>query len=431
MIRHLLSLGEKSGFSTTEIHREKTEQEEFQRTNGSLTVHTSTGDTYSARCFKETGDPLGFIISDTTTATAKRAFANIAAAGFPDKSRNIAHLLPSTVEKSDLQIYDPGIERQTAGQFAELAEKIDQYLSLFKGLELKDVKFQKTLKKVYITNSNGLAAKYKRTYFNLVLTILYEGNIVEINERKPFFHQLDTHRLIARGASLLDSLADPVDADLDQQYIVLAPEAAVSILKEFSGFLKYSPRKRNPRLHFARELSIVDDKSQPGLSGSLPFDDEGIQTGPHYIIDKGIFRTPISDIEASAHNRHWSSGNGFRSPQSPFPQVKFSNLFIKPGTFDLPALLVEASRGILVLLVKLRQVDGDGIVFSAYGFPFSNQDIQRHHPVHLLIKTSFQSFFLNIKKLSKEIKYFHRQFNIGSPSILCEGRFDKMGYFSI
>ena len=431
MIRHLLSLGEKSGFSTTEIHREKTEQEEFHRINGSLSVHSSAGDTYSARSFKEIGDPQGFIISDPTTATAKQAFSNIAAAGFPDKTRNIAHLLPSTVKKSDLQIYDPIIQQWPENQFASLAAQIDEYISLFRGIELKGVKLQKALKKVYITNSNGLTAKYKRTYFNLVLTIHYGDNIVEINERKPFFQHIDPHRLIARGASLLDSLADPAPAAADHKYIALAPEAATSILKEFAGYLKYTPRKRNPRLHFPKELSIVDDKAQPGLSGSVPFDDEGIQTDAHYIIDKGIFRTPISNIDVSAHNRHWSSGNGFRSPQSPFPQVKFSNLFIKPGTWELPALLSNASRGILVLLVKLRQVDGDGVVFSAYGFPFYGEEVQRHHPVHLLIKTSFQSFFLNIKKLSKEIKFFHRQFNIGSPSILCECRFDNQRLFII
>jgi predicted Zn-dependent protease len=431
MIKHLLNLGEKSSFTTTEIYRDKTAQEECHRINGLLSVHSSNSDTYSTRCFKETGAPQGFIISDPTLATAKRAFANIAAAGFPSKSRNVAHLLPSAVKKTNLQIYDPGIERWPEGQFQQLSGKIDDYLSLFKGLALKDIKFQKVLKKVYITNSKGLTAKYKRTYFNLSLTILYGQNMVEVNERKPFFQQLDPQRLIARGASLLDSLADPVQAPLDTEYIVLAPEASVSILKEFSNRLKYTSRQKNPRLHFAKELSIVDNKSEPGLSGSVPFDDEGIQTDAHCIIDKGMFRTPISDLASSARNRHWSSGNGFRSPQSPFPQVKFSNLFIKPGTFELPTLLRGAHKGIFISLVKLRQLDGDGVVFSAYGFPFSNGEILRHQPVHLLVKTSFQSYFLNILKVSKEIKYFHRQFNIGSPSLLLKGGFNRQQIFVI
>ena len=80
----------------------------------------------------------------------------------------------------------------------------------------------------------------------------------------------------------------------------------------------------------------------------------------------------------------------------------------------------DAGEGILVSLLKLKYVDKKGPLFSAYGYRFKNDELLE--PVHFYFNTTFQSYFLKILKISREIKFFYSAFNIGSPYILTEAR---------
>ncbi len=429
MIQSILSQGEKHGFSTVEMFREKKEWQEYERYNGHIFFHEVWNNHLTVRAFRESGDPVGFYLSNPTDAAMKRAFSQVGAVNIPDQKPNFADYLPVSVQKVGTNIFDPTVESFGRKDFEALLERLDEHLQEFPDLSLRKVRLLKILKKIYVANTNGLNGKYKKSQFNLIMSLASGDNMVEINENKIYFAQLDPGRTIIRGDNLLRSLTDRPDKDARTRYLILAPEASALVLKEFSHHFKLKEQSRLPNMLFSPVLNIVDDPSLDGQSGSVIFDDEGVQSRGAYIIEKGAFSGAISNVETAFLNNRSSSGNGFRPASTPFPQVQFSNLYIKPTVLGLDTLMKEAGRGILVSLAKVKLVERDGIVFSAYGYRFRGVD--RGQPVHFHFKTSFLSYFMKVLRVSKEIKFFHSQFNVGSPFLLVEGKYKSPSIFEI
>ena len=127
------------------------------------------------------------------------------------------------------------------------------------------------------------------------------------------------------------------------------------MLKEFSPGLKLDQLGGKGRVIGASSMvSILDNPALDEQTGSVPFDDEGMAAKEKYLINKGVFVAPISDIRSAFAKQKNSSGNGFRDERGIFPQVQFSNLYFKPSVSSLAHLLRAAGKGILVYLVKLK-----------------------------------------------------------------------------
>jgi predicted Zn-dependent protease len=347
----------------------------------------------------------------------------------PERKRNHSHLLPGSVERINLDIFDHSLKPEENQPFLNLVETINEILVSFPGLVLSKIHFSQSLSKVYLANTLGLKAKYKKTNFNLKLTFSMKGNIIEINRNATHFKSIDPHRLISRAHNLLSSLTDNDPVEKNIGHFIFSPEASVFVLNEFSDYFKLNNRRGLPKIGFSAALNIVDDPFMNGQSGSVPFDDEGVQSGETKLLDKGVFRQPISNLETAFKFDSSSSGNGFRSENSLFPRVRFSNLYIKPSVIPLDKLMREAGGGILVSLLKLKHVEKNKYLFSAYGFQFREGIISE--PVHFYFRTSFVSYFANVLKVSREIKFFYNTFNIGSPYILTGGKWKSQRLFEI
>lgn len=429
MIEAILDEGRKSGFSTIEVFREKIERKEYEKFVDYSAQHSVKTDYVTVRAFWEYGDPVGFSLSTSNSFSIKSAFHNLYSVNVSQQRKNYARFLPGAVEKVKIDIFDNSIEFMNNQGFEELAEKINELPILFPGLSLKRIYFSQTLKKVYLANTHQLNAKYKKTNFRLVLSMALKNNIIEVNENKIFLKNINPFRMITRSFNLLNSLTDNTKFESKINFLVLSPEASSFILKEFSDFFKLVNFKDIKKVHFSTALTITDDLFMDEQSGSVPFDDEGSQLGEKRIIEKGVFSQSISDIATAFQHNTVSSGNGFRGEKVIFPTVRFSNLYIKPSVLPLKNLLADAGKGILVSLVKLKNSEKDKVVFSAYGYEFNNGDIRE--PVHFYFKTSFLSFFLHLVKVSREIKFFHSHFNVGSPYILVETKHKADNLFEI
>ncbi len=113
------------------------------------------------------------------------------------------------------------------------------------------------------------------------------------------------------------------------------------------------------------------------------------------------------------------TGNGFRRGGD-HPAPGFTNLYIKPSVISVNNILKDISETILISLIKLISSSNGTFLFSAYGYNY--RDGERAEPVHFFINTTFQDFFLNIVKISKEIRFFYSGFNTGSPYLLVKGK---------
>ncbi len=430
MIENILKIGAETGFSTIEAFREKTARQEFaDHIAEGASRHTIQTDRVSVRAFWETDEPVGFHVSKPDAKSIRAAFANIYAVKLAGQKKNYAALLPEAAKKVKLDIFDSAGDALGGESFADLLDRVNESVIQFPGLKIKNMRFAKILKKIYLANSRGLDIKYRKTYFNLELGFLLGNNRIDIGESKIFFHQLEPFKTVSRAFNLLNSLTGSDAGPRGNCYFILAPEASTTILKEFSDRFRLNGEKEKSDIRFPAIINIVDDPLLDGQVGSVPFDDEGVQGKERYLIRKGAPAGFISDIQVAFDNKTTSSGNGFRSERALFPVVRFSNLYIKPTVLSLNNLLRDAGRGILVSLLKLKSIDNDDkYVFSAYGYRFENDEIGE--PVHFYFRTSFLSYFLNILKVSKELRFFAGAYNIGSPYILLEAS-DKSDMYEI
>jgi PmbA protein len=197
------------------------------------------------------------------------------------------------------------------------------------------------------------------------------------------------------------------------------------VLKEFSPELKLDRAGGRGRGTAASpRLSILDNPVLDGHSGSVPFDDEGTAGKERYLINKGVAAAAAADIRTAFEKGGSSTGNGFRDERGIFPQVRFSNLFVKPSNVSLAQMMRRADRGTLVYLVKRKgsgRQPGEHL-FSAYGYSFCTGEITR--PVHFHFATSMRSYLLHILEISRELRFFHSRANIGSPYLLLQGKPD-------
>lgn len=437
-MRMLLDEGKKTGFATVEAFGEVMEKLEYQCFPDDIpTLHSVDTRRVTARAFWETGDPVGFTLSQPDQAAIKSAFSTVYSTHLPGQEKNQRFELPGTIKKASPAIYDQSFARVDVKTFNELMDRIDEVLisPTFKGLKMQKVHLARTLKKVYIANSNGLTAKYRKTLFTLVLSFAMDANRIDISENRVFFNQIEPHKIIGRAYNLLNSLTDASipfsSAKAANLSLILSPEASAFILKEFSNYFKMGADKEITGIHYPSILNVVDNPLMDGQPGSSPFDDEGVQgkSGGTYLIKKGVFGKGIADTATAFGFGAASTGNGYRNHRSPFPFTRFSNLYIKPTVLPLKNLMTDAGDGILLLLLRLKSIDKEGFLFSAYGYRFSGGEIEE--PVHFYFKTTFRTYFLNILKVSKEIRFFYSASNIGSPYLLLEARHKTGSIFTI
>jgi predicted Zn-dependent protease len=424
VLETILKTGREAGFSTVEAFGEKIQRQEIDGAGQTLAQHEVLSDRILVRAFRDTGDPLGLSLSAPDSRQVKLSLAGLASGAALDRRKNFAHLLPHCAQKVKLGIYDPGIELWDEAQAADLREKLRECLLSFPGLKLKKFQFSRALKKVYLANTLGFFAKYKKTHFQVQASFMLKDHQLELSESRTFFRDFDPQRLAARGANLLGALAaDPEPASIGGEFVVMSPEASAQVLKEFSPGLRLERSAARGRGTAASaRVSIIDHGAMDGQPGSVPFDDEGTAAGEKYLVNKGVAVAAAADIRCAFENGVVSTGNGFRDERGIFPQVQFSNLYIRPANESLAQLLLQARQGVLVYLVKRTgpgRLAGESL-FSAYGYSFAGGEIAR--PVHFHFSTSMRSYLLHVLAVSRELRFFHSRANIGSPYLLLQGR---------
>lgn len=430
MLETVLKAGGEAGFATVEAFAEKVVRQETEGGDGPLSLHEARTDRLAVRAFRDGGDPLGFCLSAPDARQVRRSFADLAAGGTPDHRKGWGHLLPRFAARSRLSIYDPGIEEWDDSRSADLRERLRECLVSFPALRLRRFRFASALHKVYLANTRGFAAKYKKSLFQVRVRFQAGDHQLELSETRTHFRNFDPPRLVARAANLLGALnAEPEPPPAGMESIILSPEASAQVLKEFSpGLMLERPGLRERALSASSRVTLIDNPALDEQSGSVPFDDEGTAAAERCLLNKGVTVTAACDIRTAFLRGMASTGNGFRDEECVFPRVRFSNLYFKPGNAPLAQLLDRVAGGALVYLVRREgpgRLPGEA-VFSAHGFRFAGGEIGM--PLQFRLSTSLRSWLLHVTEVSRELRFFHGRANVGSPYLLLQGRAAEGGF---
>ena len=109
-------------------------------------------------------------------------------------------------------------------------------------------------------------------------------------------------------------------------------------------------------------ITLADDARIPKRSGSSMFDGEGFPTGRTILIETGVVKNYIYNMQYAAKDGVTSTGNASRSFSS-LPDVGNSNLVLEAGLDSQDTLIKSVTNGFLVLelmgLHTLDPVSGD------------------------------------------------------------------------
>ncbi len=94
-------------------------------------------------------------------------------------------------------------------------------------------------------------------------------------------------------------------------------------------------------------LSLVEDPTRSRISGSRPFDAEGLAVGPRALVENGVLKSWILDLATARKLGLQSTGNATRGTTAP-PSPSVTNLALTQGTQSREELLRDMGTGLLV-----------------------------------------------------------------------------------
>ena len=163
-------------------------------------------------------------------------------------------------------------------------------------------------------------------------------------------------------------------------------------------------------------VSLIEDPHLSRMSGSRPFDAEGLLTSKRFFVRNGILKSWILDLKTSRQLGLKSTGNASRSAASP-PSPGTGNMELKGGDQSLNDLLKEAGEGLMVCSLIGSSINPNNGDYSrgATGFWFKNGEIT--HPVNeCTIAANLKKMIRNLTLANDSKPYLSRRV----PSILVE-----------
>jgi len=267
-------------------------------------------------------------------------------------------------------LFDPAIAK------VAMEKKIEMAIAAEK-LAMKDPRITKSAgaffgereMEVFLANSHGLSKSYKSSGFSFGVSVVAEkgeqkSSGGESCSRRFFADLLPPARIAERAAASAIELLDPRMVKTQRAAVIFDPDVAYSIL---GGILQAVNGERvlqgasflgallNQKI--ASDLvTLVDDGIRPKGPGSAPFDGEGVPTGRHVIVEKGVLKAFMYNTAVAKRAGARSTGNASRGGFTSLPGIGPHNFSMAAGTTPQADIVKATKTGLWV-----KGVTGYGI----------------------------------------------------------------------
>ncbi|MDE6254465.1 MAG: TldD/PmbA family protein [Lachnospiraceae bacterium] len=173
------------------------------------------------------------------------------------------------------------------------------------------------------------------------------------------------------GAEILDNLMQYVDSSCDcvlallQSTAITPGEYDVICMPDVTGMIAHEAFGHGVEMdmfvkkralaeqyigkYVASPLITMHDKASDSIeAGSYFFDDEGIISQDTLIIEKGILKRGISDMQTAMHLNTTPTGNGRRESYEQKAYTRMTNTYFEKGSDKLEDMIASISYGFLL-----------------------------------------------------------------------------------
>lgn len=216
--------------------------------------------------------------------------------------------------------------------------------------------------RVTLVNSRGFSGSYARTLAMVTLT--------RAGETGPTLHSEwvapgpDREQVMETAAALARLQPGGEDEEVDPDELLLAPSAAITLLRRLTRTLVLNSRDASEASEDASILrvasdavSVVDDGLLPGGIATAPFDGEGIATGRLTLVKAGV---RIDRLRRPRPGETGRTGSSVRPSYRDLPAPGGTNLFIVPGRRASAEILSGIDRGFALEVLESDARDGSG-----------------------------------------------------------------------
>ena len=142
---------------------------------------------------------------------------------------------------------------------------------------------------------------------------------------------------------------------------------------------KMSPLQNKLNEKILHESITITDDPEYDMPGKCTIDDEGIKAEKKPIVENGILKNFVLNLDTSADLNMKPTGNGKRGGFASLPTPAFHNLIIKEGKSDLDTIIKNLDKGILFLFPigagQSNIMMGDYSVNVGLGYYIENGEI--------------------------------------------------------
>ena len=321
----------------------------------------------------------------------------------------------------ELELYQPELDKVAPEAKLAKIEAMENACKAADSRYLNGYNMVETTKHtVRIANSFGMDQTYTENFCNLYCNAnvkegdnVSTGGFVQISRD---FDALDPDRLARDSVdqAVKGLNAEPVASG--KYHVVFWNEALVSLLGVFSTVFSAETEQMGLSLLSGKLgetiaapcVTLVDDPLRPDCLGSRPFDDEGVPSHQHMLVENGVFRTFLHNLKTARKAGVESTGNGSKADYSSPVRVAPSNLYFEPGALSFEELLSQVGDGIVITEVSglhagANPVSGD---FSLLSKGYTIKDGQRDQPLErITVAGNFYELLKNIRAFASDLRF--------------------------
>lgn len=321
----------------------------------------------------------------------------------------------------ELELYQPELDKVAPEAKLAKIEAMENACKAADSRYLNGYNMVETTKHtVRIANSFGMDQTYTENFCDLYCGAnvkegdnVSTGGFVQISRD---FDALDPDRLARDSVdqTVKGLNAEPVASG--KYHVVFWNEALVSLLGVFSTVFSAETEQMGLSLLSGKLgetiaapcVTLVDDPLRPDCLGSRPFDDEGVPSHQHMLVENGVFRTFLHNLKTARKAGVESTGNGSKADYSSPVRVAPSNLYFEPGALSFEELLSQVGDGIVITEVSglhagANPVSGD---FSLLSKGYTLKDGKRDQPLErITVAGNFYELLKNIRAFASDLRF--------------------------
>jgi len=269
---------------------------------------------------------------------------------------------PKPYIPSQVKVFDKEVENFSVEETIELGKSvIEKLLEVEHELFCKELDINKTILNTNITNTAGVDFTYQKTIFTFdVTTLLIRNNsllwLMEYVSGCNLNKDIDS--IVRKISESLQWSKNELSVKIKKLPAIFTPKLIPTILEtiELGVNGKLVQKGASPLAGklgekiFDEQITIYDDATVDFGLNSCPVDGEGIATRKTPLIENGILRNYIFDLQTAGILNTNTTGNGYRDFDS-LPAPHSSNLIVLPGNMDFYDMIKDMKEGIIIDLV--------------------------------------------------------------------------------